>query len=68
MPKSTVLVLTLVACNFKEGLITVLATAFENCPDILKVDWEMHQSLTAIGHFILTLERFCQVKDCYCKL
>ena len=26
----------------------VPATAFENCPDILKVDWEMYYNLTGI--------------------
>ena len=47
---------------------------FENCPDILKVDWGMYMyySLTGsryfgpdIGQFCLD---FCQVKDCYCEL
>ena len=28
--------------NARTRIQLVLATAFENCPDILKVDWEMY--------------------------
>ena len=28
--------------------LSALATAFENCPDILKVDWEMYYNLNRI--------------------
>ena len=39
--------------------MSVLATAFENCPDILKVDWEMHYNLTGIRYFCPNIGQFC---------
>ena len=35
---------------------SVLATAFENCPDISKVDWE---NVSGIGHFSPDIGQFC---------
>ena len=45
----------------------VLAIAFENCPDILKVDWcvKIWVFCPDVGQFV---SGFCQVKDCYCEL
>ena len=40
----------------------VLATAFENCPDILKVDWEMYFRICPeLGIFILTFDSFFRI-------
>ena len=35
--------------------------AFENCPDILKVDWEMYYNCPELGIFVLTLDSFVRI-------
>ena len=39
-------------------LSAVLITALENCPDILKVDWEMYVLEFVVCIFVLTLDSF----------
>ena len=41
----------------KKKAHSVLATAFENCPDILRVDWETYVRIR-IGQCSLTLDSF----------